>query len=40
MLVYTAINIPYSALGGVLSGDPKERVSIQSYRFVFGMWAA
>ncbi|MCF7519813.1 glycoside-pentoside-hexuronide (GPH):cation symporter [Pseudoalteromonas sp. L21] len=37
MLVYTAINIPYSALGGVLSGDPKERVSIQSYRFVFGM---
>ncbi|MBE0376286.1 MULTISPECIES: glycoside-pentoside-hexuronide (GPH):cation symporter [Pseudoalteromonas] len=37
MLVYTAINIPYSALGGVLSKDPTERVSIQSYRFVFGM---
>ncbi|MDQ9092360.1 glycoside-pentoside-hexuronide (GPH):cation symporter [Pseudoalteromonas haloplanktis] len=37
MLVYTAINIPYSALGGVLSRDPNERVSIQSYRFVFGM---
>ncbi|MFU2511441.1 glycoside-pentoside-hexuronide (GPH):cation symporter [Pseudoalteromonas sp. ASV78] len=37
MLVYTAINIPYSALGGVLSRDPSERVSIQSYRFVFGM---
>ncbi len=37
MLVYTAINIPYSALGGVLSKDPNERVSIQSYRFVFGM---
>lgn len=37
MLVYTAINIPYSALGGVLSRDPTERVSIQSYRFVFGM---
>ena len=37
MLVYTAINIPYSALGGVLSGNPNERVSIQSYRFVFGM---
>ncbi|QPL42246.1 MFS transporter [Pseudoalteromonas sp. A41-2] len=37
MLVYTAINIPYSALGGVLSPDPKLRVSIQSYRFVFGM---
>ena len=37
MLVYTAINIPYSALGGVLSRNPNERVSIQSYRFVFGM---
>jgi len=37
MLAYTAINIPYSALGGVLSPDPKERVSIQSYRFVCGM---
>ncbi len=37
MLVYTAINIPYSALGGVLTADPKERVSVQSYRFVFGM---
>lgn len=37
MLAYTAINIPYSALGGVLSSDPNERVSVQSYRFVFGM---
>ncbi|MBW8189861.1 glycoside-pentoside-hexuronide (GPH):cation symporter [Neiella marina] len=37
MLAYTAINIPYSALGGVLTGDPKERVSVQSYRFVCGM---
>ncbi|NMM40010.1 glycoside-pentoside-hexuronide (GPH):cation symporter [Pseudoalteromonas arctica] len=37
MLIYTAINIPYSALGGVLSKNPTERVSIQSYRFVFGM---
>jgi len=37
MMVYTAINIPYSALGGVLTSDPKERVSVQSYRFVFGM---
>jgi GPH family glycoside/pentoside/hexuronide:cation symporter len=37
MIAYTAINIPYSALGGVISGDPKERVSVQSYRFVFGM---
>lgn len=37
MLAYTAINIPYCALAGVLSEDPKERVSIQSFRFVFGM---
>lgn len=37
MIAYTAINIPYSALGGVLTADPKERVSVQSYRFVFGM---
>ncbi|GAB3021036.1 glycoside-pentoside-hexuronide (GPH):cation symporter [Bowmanella dokdonensis] len=37
MLAYTAINIPYSALGGVLTADPTERVSVQSYRFVFGM---
>ena len=37
MLAYTAINIPYCALGGVLSADTKERVSVQSYRFVFGM---
>ncbi|MDP5146785.1 glycoside-pentoside-hexuronide (GPH):cation symporter [Shewanella sp. ULN5] len=37
MMVYTAINIPYCALGGVLTADPKERVSIQSYRFVFAM---
>lgn len=38
MLAYTAINIPYSALGGVLTKDPDERVSVQSYRFVFGMF--
>ncbi|RUO20865.1 MFS transporter [Aliidiomarina iranensis] len=37
MLAYTAINIPYSALGGAITSDPQERVSIQSYRFVFGM---
>jgi GPH family glycoside/pentoside/hexuronide:cation symporter len=37
MIAYTAINIPYSALGGVLTANPKERVSVQSYRFVFGM---
>jgi len=37
MAAYTVINIPYSALGGVLTADPKERVSVQSYRFVCGM---
>ncbi|MCU7553397.1 glycoside-pentoside-hexuronide (GPH):cation symporter [Alteromonas sp. ASW11-19] len=37
MLMYTAINIPYSALGGVMSAEANERVSIQSYRFVFAM---
>ncbi|MBC3767160.1 glycoside-pentoside-hexuronide (GPH):cation symporter [Neptunicella marina] len=37
MLAYTAINIPYSALGGVLTADVDERVSVQSYRFVLGM---
>lgn len=33
MLVYTAINIPYCALGGVLTPDTRERVSLNSYRF-------
>ncbi len=37
MVAYTAINIPYCALGGVLTADAKDRVSVQSYRFVFGM---
>lgn len=33
-LTYTAINIPYCSLGGVITNDPKERVACQSYRFV------
>lgn len=37
MICYTAINIPYCALGSVLTKDPKERVSVQSFRFVFAM---
>ncbi|WP_295800515.1 MFS transporter [uncultured Microbulbifer sp.] len=37
MTVYTAINIPYSALGGVISDDTTERASIQSYRFAMAM---
>lgn len=37
MALFTLINIPYSALGGMLSDDPSERASIQSYRFGCGM---
>ena len=37
MTVYTIINIPYSALGGVLTSDPRERASVQSYRFAMAM---
>ena len=33
MVIYTAINIPYAALGGVITGDSQERVSLNSYRF-------
>ncbi len=33
MVIYTAINIPYCALGGVITGDTEERVSLNSYRF-------
>jgi GPH family glycoside/pentoside/hexuronide:cation symporter len=35
MMVYTAINIPYSALMGVVSPDPLQRTSFSQYRFVF-----
>jgi glycoside/pentoside/hexuronide:cation symporter, GPH family len=35
MLVYSANNIPYSALGGVITGDQKQRNSLFSVRFVF-----
>ena len=33
ILIYTAINIPYCALGGVITQDSQERVSLNSYRF-------
>ncbi|MCX8237835.1 MAG: glycoside-pentoside-hexuronide (GPH):cation symporter [Akkermansiaceae bacterium] len=32
--IYTAINVPYSALMGVMSPDPVERTSLSTYRFV------
>lgn len=34
MMAYTAINIPYSALMGVLSPNTQERTSVSTYRFV------
>ena len=33
-LMYTVVNIPYCALGGVITGDDSQRISLQSYRFV------
>jgi len=33
IIIYTAINIPYCALGGVITPDTQERVSLNSYRF-------
>ncbi len=36
-LAYTANNIPYSALMGVMTGDVEERTSLSSYRF-FGAY--
>lgn len=34
MLLYTAVNIPYSALMGVMTPSSKERTSLASFRFV------
>ncbi|EKK4001817.1 glycoside-pentoside-hexuronide family transporter [Cronobacter malonaticus] len=33
-LMYTVVNIPYCALGGVITSDPQQRISLQSWRFV------
>ena len=35
MTVYTAINLPYSSLGAVMTADSYERAGLNSYRFVF-----
>jgi sugar (glycoside-pentoside-hexuronide) transporter len=40
IICYGANNIPYSALGGVISDDPDERVSVASWRMSFAMLAA
>lgn len=39
MMLYSANNVPYSALSGVMTGDPAERTTLSSYRFVFAMLA-
>jgi Na+/melibiose symporter-like transporter len=39
LLLYSANNLPYSALSGVITGDMGERNSISSYRFVAVMFA-
>ena len=32
-LVYTFVNVPYCAMPGVITADPKERHALQSWRF-------
>jgi Na+/melibiose symporter-like transporter len=39
MMVYSANNLPYSALSGVMTGNLGERTSLSSYRFVAAMIA-
>jgi len=34
MMVYTAINVPYSSLMGVMSSDTSERTTLASFRFI------
>jgi glycoside/pentoside/hexuronide:cation symporter, GPH family len=34
MTIYSANNMPYSALGGVMTGDVNERAKLNSYRFI------
>jgi GPH family glycoside/pentoside/hexuronide:cation symporter len=40
MMVYSANNLPYSALTGVMTDDSGERTSLSSYRFVCAMLGA
>lgn len=37
MTAYTAVNIPYSALAGVMTADKEERSGLQSWRFGMAM---
>jgi len=34
MIVYTAVNVPYSSLMGVMTSDTKERTTLASFRFI------
>lgn len=36
-MAYTAVNIPYSALGGVMTADSGERANLQTWRFAMAM---
>jgi GPH family glycoside/pentoside/hexuronide:cation symporter len=33
MILYSAVNVPYCALGAVMTSDSKERISLNGYRF-------
>ncbi|PTX91396.1 MFS transporter [Opitutus sp. ER46] len=39
MMLYTAVNIPYTALLGVITPDPVERTRVSSIKFVFAFGA-
>ena len=40
MIIYSANNLPYSALSAVMTGDLEDRTSLSSFRFVCAMSAA
>jgi GPH family glycoside/pentoside/hexuronide:cation symporter len=39
MMTYTAINIPYTSLLGVISNDPRDRTQVSSIKFLFAFGA-
>lgn len=39
MMVYTAVNVPYASLLGVMTKNPDERTSLASFRFIGGFTA-
>ncbi len=39
MIMYTAINIPYTALMGVISPNSQDRTSVSSFKFIFAFAA-